>query len=199
MAKMTKCSCSGKRSQRKSLILFVCSYHEPVLGLVPTDCDLLEAGSGQVFPEFIRRVGMHAVDDLLPFLVVSGEAVVFIDDAERGARGHHAPDFGEGFLDVRPKIDGLERSDKTEGTVLERKDGDIGRLDFASAFVDGGGIDLGRFLHGDRGIVDAIYLGVTASDQEPGDIGATAATDIDDFSLLGYLQGIHSPSGQDGV
>ena len=51
----------------------------------------------------------------------------------------------------------------------------------------------------DRGIVDTIDLGAAASGQEPGDIGATAATDIDDFSLLGYLQGIHRPCGQGGV
>ena len=113
---------------------------------------------------------MHAVDDLFPFLVVSGEAIVFIDDAERGARGHYAPDLGEGFLDVWPEIDGLESGDKAEASVLERKGRDFGRQDFASAFADGNGIDLGRFLHGDRGIVDAIDLGVSAFGQEPGDI-----------------------------
>lgn len=55
---------------------------EPVVLAVGVDGDIAEAGGGEVAAEFIGRVGVHAVNHLLPLLVVAGEAVVLVDDEE---------------------------------------------------------------------------------------------------------------------
>ena len=70
----------------EKLLLFLCRDHQPVLGFVSLNSDIIKACVGQVQPNFLRIVGVHTLNQLFPFLVVVRESVVFVDDDEHTAR-----------------------------------------------------------------------------------------------------------------
>ena len=90
-----------------------------MLGFVAVDCDVPESGSREMCLQFIGGVGVHTLDHLLPFLVIAGEAIIFVDDEEFASGSQHTFHLGKTLLNVRPEIDRLKGGGHYEGVVLE--------------------------------------------------------------------------------
>ena len=149
--------------------------------------------------QFVGRIGVHPLDDLLPFSVVPGQTIILVDDQENPSARENSPHSGEALLDVRPEVDGLEGGHKGELRVTERERCHIGPPDLTTSLSDGISIDFGGFCNGDGRIVDAGHFRRLASGQQPGDVGASAAADVQDFPSLGDVDYFQSPLGHGGV
>ena len=166
---------------------------------VSCDVDVVEASICHMEPDFFGLVGMHPLDEFLPFLIVTRKAVVLVDDNELPAWFECLFRLTETMLDVGPEIDGLKGCDEVEGVLLERQLSHVGLPHLATAFGDGLGVHLLGFRHRDRRIVNALHHAFRDALQQPCDVGATAAADVQDMAVLFDLYRRQGPVGHGRV
>lgn len=147
------------------------------------DNNVAEPCGGEDSAELIGGVGVHAVNEFFPFLIIACEAVVLVDNDEVSTIFQYFVHSAKTLLNVRLEIDRLEGCDEVETILPERQ---CRRTPFhylAASRADGRSIYLATIGHRDRRIVDACYLALRATFQKSCDIGTAAAPHIEDNGI----------------
>ena len=138
----------------------------------------------------------HAWDDLLVDVIKGAGAAFGIDGKENAARLQYAEDFPDAFVRILPEVHRFRCHDEIEAVISEGENVCRSLIDVAASVRNGFAVQCKGHGYRCLGRVDACHMAFRCCTEKALDIPASAASDIQDVSIVMDFHMGQSPARQ---
>ena len=144
-------------------------------------CNFREACGSQRRLNLLRRIVLHAINDLFKLQAGGIGAVRFIADHKITARLQHFRHLGEAFLQSRPEVDGFKCCCEVKRPRGKPNIRHVALQDFTPSRGDHRLVVILRFFHGQGGIIHRRHMRFRILLKQFARVPSAAAAEIDGF------------------